>query len=170
LLRRFQALGPRRLAASATAFGVIALATALTVTSASASEINETATLQNWSTIRCLDSNYGGGVYTVPPSSAGNRCNGGDPYQTWNLWDNGSLGLGIQDAGTGLCLDSNYAKNVYTDGCNADDSYQEWNAGGEGPGITFQDVQTGFCLDSNAAGNVYTFACNWNDWYQNWVW
>ena len=78
LLGRFQDLGSRRLAASATAFGAIALATALTVTHASASVIVETAPLHNWNTNLCLDSNYAGNVYTY-------ACNWNDYYQNW-LW------------------------------------------------------------------------------------
>lgn len=165
LLGRFQALGSHKLAASATAFGVIALAATLTATPASAGVI-ETGVLADVSTTLCLDSNSAGVVYT----DNFNYCNGSNNYQIWRHWDNGSLGSGLQDVATGLCLDSNYAGNVYTDSCNANNSYQEWTPGGEGPGTTWQDVQTGKCLNSNNGGNVYTTACNWNDYYQNWLW
>jgi hypothetical protein len=162
LLGRIQALGSRRLAACAAAFGVIALTTALTVAPASAGVI-ETAPLHNYDTNLCLDSNSSSNVYAL-------GCLENDSYQEWKAWDNGNLGTGLQDLQTDLCLDSNNAGAVYTSGCNANDAYQEWSFGGEGLGYTIQDVQTGLCLDGNSAGNIYTSPCNWNNWYQNWLW
>lgn len=158
---RSWSLRSRGLVACAAVFGAVALGIGLTVAPASASTLVVTVQWYDYQTNLCLDSNYAAAVYT-------DGCNGGN-YQNWNMWDNGSLGGGIQDAQTGLCLDSNYAKNVYTYACNSGDAYQEWTGGGEGPGDTIQDVQTGFCLDSNYAGSVYTYACNWNDTYQNWI-
>jgi hypothetical protein len=116
----------------------------------------------DYSTGRCLDSNYAGSAYTSPCYA------GGDTYQEWAMFETEYGRDTLNDLQTGRCLDSNSAGAVYTDSCNGDDTYQNWSLGGDGPGYTLQDLQTGLCLDSNSSGSLYTDPCNWNNYYQNW--
>ncbi|WP_239311208.1 MULTISPECIES: ricin-type beta-trefoil lectin domain protein [unclassified Frankia] len=115
-------------------------------------------TWKNTATLRCLDSNTSGSVYTL-------GCNGGG-YQ---LWTNTPLTYGdqIKDYQTGRCLDSNANGSVYTLGCNGG-SYQQWKVTYKGTyGYEIKNVATGFCLDSNASGSVYTLGCNGGN-FQRW--
>jgi len=110
-------------------------------------------------TLRCLDSNFSGNVYTL-------GCNGGD-YQ---LWTNSPLNFGdqIRDKATGRCLDSNTSGSVYTLPCNGG-AFQQWTVSNTGRfGFEIRNVATGLCLDSNTSGNVYTLGCN-NGNFQRWL-
>jgi len=115
-------------------------------------------TWQNTATLRCLDSNSSGSVYTL-------GCNGGD----FQLWTNTPLSFGdqIRDKATGRCLDSNTSGNAYTLSCNGG-AFQQWTVTYKGTfGFEIRNVATGLCLDSNANGNVYTLGCNGGN-FQRW--
>lgn len=116
-------------------------------------------TWQNTATLRCLDSNSSGSVYTL-------GCNGG----RFQLWTNTPLNFGdqIRDLATGRCLDSNTSGNVYTLPCNGG-AFQQWTVRNTGIfGFEIRDVATGRCLDSNTSGNVYTLGCNGGN-FQRWL-
>jgi len=112
----------------------------------------------NTATLRCLDSNGSGSVYTL-------GCNNG----AFQLWTDTPLAFGdqIRDQQTGRCLDSNTSGNVYTLPCNGG-AFQQWTVQNMGVfGWEIRDVATGFCLDSNTSGDVYTLPCN-NGNFQRW--
>jgi serine/threonine-protein kinase len=109
-------------------------------------------------TLRCLDSNANGSVYTL-------GCNGG----RYQLWTNSRdvYGDRIVDQQTGRCLDSNTQGRVYTLPCNGG-AFQQWTVTNKGTyGYEIRNVATGMCLDSNANGSVYTLGCNGGN-FQRW--
>jgi serine/threonine-protein kinase len=116
-------------------------------------------TWRNTATLRCLDSNSSGSVYTLD-------CNGGD----FQLWTNSPLGFGDQiiDKATNRCLDSDTSGHVYTLPCNGG-AFQQWTVRNTGSfGFEIKDVATGLCLDSNSSGSVYTLGCNAGN-FQRWL-
>jgi hypothetical protein len=116
-------------------------------------------TWKDTATLRCLDSNTSGSVYTLD-------CNNG----SFQLWTNTPLSFGdqIRDLATGRCLDSNTAGSVYTLPCNFG-AFQQWTVRYTGSfGFEIRNVATGLCLDSNASGSVYTLICN-NGNFQRWL-
>jgi hypothetical protein len=128
-------------------------ADASTFTSTGDVRTQEFLRFTNWATVRCLDSNFAGDVYTL-------GCNGG-AYQVWFA----EMDRSLVNLATQRCLDSNFAGNVYSLPCNGGD-YQKWVPRNRTEVV---NVATGRCLDSNFAGNVYTLPCNGGD-YQKWVW
>jgi hypothetical protein len=115
-------------------------------------------TWKNAATLRCLDSNATGSLYTL-------ACNNG----SYQLWTNTLLTFGdeIRDLATGWCLDSNVTGHAYTLPCNRG-SFQQWTVTSRGAtGFEIRNVATGFCLDSNTSGSVYTLPCN-NGTFQRW--
>lgn len=116
-------------------------------------------TWQNTATLRCLDSDFNGSVYTLD-------CNGGG----FQLWTNAPLNFGdqIRDRATGWCLDSNTAGHAYMLPCN-NGAFQQWTVRRTGGfGYEIRNVATGLCLDSNTSGSVYTLACNGGN-FQRWL-
>ncbi len=120
-------------------------------------------------TLRCLDSNATGNVYTNP-------CWPGDSYQEWDLYQyieslptTTVYFYAFKDVATGRCLDSNAAGNLYTTHpCQAPgNTYQDWVPMNPVLGDSYFDYATGRCLDSNATGNAYTLPCNGGP-YQEW--
>lgn len=169
LLTRFSVLNPGSRTARVAVLCATALAIGLAVTPVTAAQAQGQPKVpaaglygayNDYSTKRCLDSDYAGSAYTTP-------CYANDTYQDWAYFLT-QYGMTLNDYQTARCLDSNYAGAVYTSACNGDNTYQNWSFGGEGPGNTIQDYQTGLCLDSNSSGNLYTDGCNWNNYYQNW--
>jgi hypothetical protein len=133
---------------------LIGVIPALTPAASHATEIKNVATL------RCLDSNYDGSLYTL-------GCHGGS-YQQWNLSLN-SYGYSFTNRQTGRCLDSNTSGHAYTLSCNGG-NFQRWrptftsNAGGSWEMV---NVATLRVLDSNADGSSYTLFPNWGN-FQRW--
>lgn len=113
--------------------------------------------LRDQATLRCLDSNAEGRVYTID-------CNG-DNSQQWNR-TRLRYGNQIHDGVTARCLDSNISGEVYTLPCNGG-SFQQWTLDADVYGYVIKDVATGRCLDSNTDGKVYAFECN-GDNFQHW--
>src|SRR5262245_21137600 len=93
---------------------LLAPAAALGVTASAQALSGGPWTWQNTATGRCLDSNYGGSVYTL-------GCNGGN-CQNWVQWA-GPYGDFVKDNQTGLCLDG--GNSLHTQGCNGG-AYQQW--------------------------------------------
>jgi hypothetical protein len=115
-------------------------------------------TWRNNATSRCLDSNVGGGVYTL-------ACNGGG-FQLWTNSQN-VFGDQIRNFQTGRCLDSNTSGQVYALGCNGG-NFQRWTVTSTSTGFQIRNVATLRCLDSDAAGSVYTLPCNGGN-FQRWL-
>ena len=69
---------------------------------------------------------------------------------------------------TGFCLDSNTARNVYTNPCGRDNSFQKWTVIRVGSNIQLKNLATGYCLDSNTARKVYTNPCGRDNSFQKW--
>lgn len=116
-------------------------------------------TWRDTATLRCLDSDTSGSVYTLD-------CSGG----RFQLWTNTPLSFGdqIRDLATGRCLDSNTDGHAYTQPCN-DGAFQQWTVRYTGSfGFEIRNVATGLCLDSNTGGSVYTLTCN-NGNFQRWL-
>ena len=121
-----------------------------------------TSTWKNVATLRCLDSNGNGSVYTL-------GCNRGG-FQLWTSTER-NFGNELRDDATGRCLDSNTAGKVYTLSCNGG-AFQQWTARAVGTVdgssyFEFRNVATGLCLDSNGSGSVYTLGCNGGN-FQHW--
>jgi serine/threonine-protein kinase len=74
--------------------------------------------LRNDQTDRCLDSNSGGSVYTLP-------CNDGD-NQYW-MWFGDEYNGTYEDYATQLCLTAN-GNALYTAPCD-NDGYEQWRQG-----------------------------------------
>jgi len=145
----------KRLLVTAVAAAAVVLPLCVTGTASAATGV----IFHDYATGRCLDSNAGGDVYTLP-------CNGG-PFQEWVQGD-----WTWVDVATGRCLDSNAGGDAYTLPCNGG-SFQEWQPydvdGSIDPSIYTQtDFATGRCLDSNAGGDAYTLPCNGGP-FQEWA-
>jgi len=115
-------------------------------------------TWDNSATLRCLDSDLAGSVYTL-------NCNNG----SFQRWTNTPLAFGdqVRDLATNYCLDSDFTGHAYTGVCNGG-SFQQWVVRNTGTfGWEMRNVATGLCLDSNTSGTVYTLGCN-NGNFQRW--
>ncbi|MGW5577188.1 RICIN domain-containing protein [Micromonospora chokoriensis] len=79
--------------------------------------IDDTFTITNVATGRCLDHNVALKRVTTGP------CTPNNPYQKWNLLINGLM----QNEASGQCLDDNRALNRLTaTGCDAGNPYRIW--------------------------------------------
>nr|WP_073919988.1 RICIN domain-containing protein [Streptomyces sp. CB00455] len=124
---------------------------------------NATA-IQNLKTGRCLDSNAAGEVYTLP-------CQGGNNYQHWDTYQDGSGWWKLRNTATGRCLDANGRGQVYTLPCQSGNDYQLWEwdgPDGSGASMHLLHVQDVRSLDGNAQGGVYTLPTQWDNGYQIW--
>jgi ricin-type beta-trefoil lectin protein len=111
---------------------------------------------RNFATMKCLDGNAAGSVYTSGCYWAS--------YQSWVPTLVGE-GYQIRNTQTGRCLDSNVDGKVYTQPCNRG-RYQQWYFDAHSP-TRLRNVSTLKYLDSNGAGSVYTLAGNGGN-YQRW--
>lgn len=157
-----------RMRIAALALGLGTLLTGLLPGSASASDasVSETGTAAtgtefvSMATLRCLDSNGRGDVYTL-------ACNKG-AYQKWEGEASfNELGV-IRNVATGLCLQRRTTGNgpVIADDCRSGYEPQMWILRTTGSPIA--ELYNGsICLDSNSAGDVYALGCN-NGNYQKW--
>jgi hypothetical protein len=116
-------------------------------------------TIQDLSTLLCLDGNTAGNVYM-------NVCNGG-AFQKWipSNSDNGTYKL--VNVATQLVLDANGSGNVYA---QYYDGATEWQIQLSSNGFSYslQDIYNHRYLDSNAGKSVYTNPSDGGN-YQQWV-
>lgn len=139
----------------------------LNTATASADTVIKTDLLRNWATGRCLDSNSGGDVYTLP-------CQSGNGYQTWSvvyLYHSDYDVVQIKNKATGRCLaQANSAIGTAPCAGYNDWGYelQLWSGVGTGwDKVSLRSVAWNTCLDSDSAGSAYSFACNGGG-YQKW--
>ncbi|MCM2422647.1 ricin-type beta-trefoil lectin domain protein [Streptomyces sp. RKAG293] len=129
--------------------------------------------LRNWETGRCLDSNAGGSVYTLP-------CNLPVKSNKNQLWEPQRLGHAffsdivlVRNVGTDRCLTMDRSRSgVHTEPCNSSDYYQQWEASGSGwENISLEKRFAGadslYALDSNRQGGAYAREFNGGG-FQHW--
>jgi hypothetical protein len=143
LVRALEVLGAGIMGSAITS-GVVAAPTSTSQLASAA--VGGTATLKNFATGSCLDSNRSGSVSTT-------GCNGASSQR----WQANSGATTLRNIAYGSCLDSNSSGSVYTAGCNGAGS-QQWQA--NSGTTTLRNIAYGSCLDSNSSGSVYTAGCN----------
>lgn len=134
---------------------IAALTVAATISISSPAWADGYATYENYRSLKCLDSNRSGDVYT-------HGCNGGN-NQSWYLQFISGTSHYLKNRATGRCLDANSSNDVYTLSCNGGTN-QRWRRVRPANKVYGQwiNVQTGKCLTgSNLSGTraVFTTVC-----------
>jgi serine/threonine-protein kinase len=140
-----------------------AASTASAANNVAAAAEAQTTILRSWATGRCLESNFGGRVFTAP-------CQSGNNYQYWTLHQRSPNSI-YENYATGMCLAANAPGAIYTTECqNSTNWTMYWDIGRPYANVVVVRHRTTIqCVDSNHAGNAYTHTCgsNFQDWKES---